>query len=266
MTLLQDYSFITLIILSFFSFLAGFIDSVVGGGGLIQVPILLINFPQTPLATLLGTNKIAAISGTAMAAYRYVKNVRFDYLLLVTVSTFACIASYFGATLVVFFDSNLLKPIVFIILIGIAVYTWFNKDLGSFKGKFLPSWKRYLMGSILGLVVGFYDGFLGPGTGSFFVLGFVVLLGFEFLTATAYTKIINCITNISALVVFVKDGSYIFELGLLMAIFNIAGSLIGSNLAIKRGNHFIRYIFLVVVCMLIFKYGYDILIGYFLSN
>jgi uncharacterized membrane protein YfcA len=149
---------------------------------------------------------------------------------------------------------------VLIILIVIAIYTFLKKDLGSVQTKRLPLTKQIIFGSIIGILVGFYDGFFGPGTGSFLVLGFVVVLGFEFVTASAYSKVINCITNISALIVFIKQGYYLLDLGILMAICNMAGSFTGSRIALKKGNSFIRLIFLIIVAIMILKYSYDIFI------
>ncbi|MBK9285169.1 MAG: TSUP family transporter [Sphingobacteriaceae bacterium] len=241
-----------------FPFIAGFIDAVVGGGGLIQIPMLLINFPNTNLATLFGTNKIAALAGTSVAAVQFSRKIKFNYILLITISAFAFIASFFGARLVSYVDSKQLKPVILFILILIAVYTFIKKDLGKFQSKNLSLRKQLLWGSILGLVVGFYDGFFGPGTGSFFVLGFVVILGFEFIQASAYTKIINCITNISALIVFIKNGNYLIELAILMAVCNMAGNFLGTRMAFKKGNSFVRKIFLLIVSLMICRYGYDV--------
>jgi hypothetical protein len=115
-------------------------------------------------------------------------------------------------------------------------------------------------GSLIGLIIGFYDGFFGPGTGSFFVLGFVVVLGFDFLHASAYAKVLNCMTNISALIVFIRQGNYLLELAILMAICNITGSLIGTKIALKKGNTFIRTLFLLIVSLMILRYAYDVFI------
>jgi uncharacterized membrane protein YfcA len=260
-----EYSFLTLFLLALSAFTAGFIDAVVGGGGLIQIPFLLINFPKMPLPILFGTNKIAALSGTSIAAYKYSTKITFNYKLLITIAVSSFIASFLGAKIVSHVDSNILKPIILIVLIGIAIYTFLKKNLGSIESKELPLQKQLLYGSLIGLIVGFYDGFFGPGTGSFFVLGFVVILGFEFVKASAYAKIINCVTNISALIVFVKQGNYILPLALLLAVFNIAGSIIGSSLALKKGNEFVRIIFLIIVSIMILKYGYDVLTAYDLS-
>lgn len=261
--IINDYGIWTLILLSVSAFIAGFIDAVVGGGGLIQTPFLLITFPKMPLPILFGTNKIAALAGTSIAAFKYAKKVTFDFRLLFVIAASCFVSSFFGAKLVSHIDSNILKPIILIILIAIAIYTFLKKNLGAIETKQLSLSKQMLYGACIGLVVGFYDGFFGPGTGSFFVLGFVVILGFEFVKASAYSKIVNCITNISALIVFIKHGHYILHLAILLAIFNIIGSFIGSSLALRKGNGFVRIIFLVIVSLMILKYGYDVVSAYF---
>jgi uncharacterized membrane protein YfcA len=244
--------------LAFLSFIAGFIDAVVGGGGLIQMPALLINLPNHSVATLFGTNKIAALSGTSVAAYQYSKKITFDYRVLLTISFFSFVASFSGAKIVSLINVSTLKPIILVILVLIAIYTFLKKDLGAIETKTLPLQKQLIFGSLIGLVVGFYDGFFGPGTGSFFVLGFVVILGFEFVKASAYAKIINCMTNISALIVFIRQGNYILEIAIIMSFCNIIGNAIGSKIALKKGNGFVRNIFLVIVTLMILRYGYDI--------
>lgn len=254
----SDYSVFTIVLLAVFAFLAGFIDAVVGGGGLIQLPALLVSITNVSLPTIFGTNKIAALSGTSIAAFRYAKRIRINYKLLAPIILAAVFASYLGAKLVTYIDVNTLKPIVLIILVVIAVYTFLKKDLGSQPSKSLTFSKQIKYGVLIACIVGFYDGFFGPGTGSFFVLGFVTILGFEFVTASAYSKIINCTTNIGALIVFIKNGDYIVALAILMSICNILGNFFGTKMAFKKGNGFIRVIFLVVVTLMIFKYGYDI--------
>ena len=258
--LFSDYSLVTIVSLVVLSFVAGFIDAVVGGGGLIQIPALLINLPNQPLATVFGTNKIASLSGTSVAAYQYSRRVRFDFRLLLVIAAFSFVASYVGAKTVSLIHVDTLKPIVLIILILMAVYTFIKKDLGSVPSRTLSVRRQLVFGSLIGLVVGFYDGFFGPGTGSFFVLGFVVILGFEFLTASAYAKIINCITNVSALIVFVRQGNFLPSIALLMAVFNVMGSVTGSRMALKKGNGFIRVVFLVIVSLMILRYAYDIFV------
>jgi uncharacterized membrane protein YfcA len=257
-SLFSDYSLLTLVVLGILAFVAGFIDSVVGGGGLIQLPALLIGFPNAPVPTLFGTNKISALAGTSMAAVQYSRHIRYNFKLLLTVAFFAFVASFAGAKTVSIINPAVLKPVILVILILIGIYTFLKKDLGTVQSKSLSENKKLVFGSLLGLIVGFYDGFLGPGTGSFLVLGFVVLLGFEFVSASAYAKIINCATNVSALFVFIRQGNYLLGVAIVMAIGNIAGSIIGSRMAIKKGNRFIRVFFLIVVAILIARYGYDV--------
>jgi len=255
-----EYTIISLVILAVLAFVAGFIDAVVGGGGLIQLPALLIQFPQTNLPTLFGTNKIAALSGTIIAAVQYAKKVKFNLALLLIISLFAYLASGAGAKIVSLLDVQMLKPIILVILIAIAIYTIFKKDLGAIQLKQISLKKQMIYGSFIGIIVGFYDGFFGPGTGSFLVLGFVLFLGMDFMHASAYAKIVNCITNLSALVVFINQGNYLLNIAVLMGVSNILGSYLGSHMAIKKGNAFIRNIFIFIVMLMIIRYAYDVFI------
>lgn len=258
MDFLAQYNLTLLLPLAAFAFLAGLIDAIVGGGGLIQVPALLISLPESPLTTIFGTTKIASLSGTSIAAYQYSKRVHYDFRLLIMTGLSAGLASYVGAQTVSFIPVHALKPLIFIILIVIAIYTFLKKDLGAMATKTLPFQKKLRYGVGIGLVVGFYDGFFGPGTGSFLVLGFVVILGLEFIEASAYAKVVNCMTNLFALFVFIRDGQFILGIALVMAVFNMGGTLVGTRLAIKKGNGFIRYIFLGIVTLMILRYGYEI--------
>jgi uncharacterized membrane protein YfcA len=253
-----EYNLFTLITLSVLAFFAGFIDSIAGGGGLIQLPALLIHFPDTNLATLFGTNKIAAFSGTSISAFKYSRKISLNWQVLLPASLISALASFTGAKVVSALDVNILKPLILILLVVIVLYTLLKKDLGSVTTKSLSTSKQTLYASLIGLVIGFYDGFLGPGTGSFLMLGFVVILGFEFVQASAYSKFINCVTNISALVVFVSQRNYLVLIAIIMAISNIAGSLIGTRIAIQRGNGFVRVFFIIIVSFMIIKYGYDV--------
>ncbi|MFZ4613973.1 MAG: sulfite exporter TauE/SafE family protein [Bacteroidia bacterium] len=255
-----NYGIITLTILVILSFIAGFVDAVVGGGGLIQIPALLISFPQTALPTIFGTNKIASLAGTSISAIGYSKRIKFNFKLLFVVSVCAGLSSFLGAKIVSFINVEFLKPFILVVLIAVAIYTFFKKDLGAIPSKNLSLNQQIIYGSLLGFGLGFYDGFFGPGTGSFFVLGFVVLLGFEFVQASAYAKVINCMTNISALVVFIKQGNYLLELAILMSVCNITGNIVGTRLALKKGNAFVRTIFLVIVTLMILRYAYDVFI------
>ena len=258
MDFFSDYSFYTLFFLAAFAFIAGFLDAIVGGGGLIQLPALLIQFPQLALPTLFGTNKIAALSGTSIAAVQYAKRIRFNWKVLLSISLFSFLFSFLGARTVSYLDSEALKPLILIILIAIAIYTFIKKDLGNVATKDLSTTKKMIFGAVIGTVIGFYDGFFGPGTGSFFVLAFVVILGFDFLSASAYAKVVNCITNISALLVFVSHGNYLLELAILMAVFNVLGNFLGTKIAVKKGNGFIRIVFLIIVMLMILRYSKEV--------
>jgi uncharacterized protein len=240
------------------SFIAGFVDAVAGGGGLIQIPALLITLTQYPLPTLFGTSKLAGFSGTGLSAIKYAKRVNFNFKLLLLVALFAIASSYAGAKTVSLVNPNTLKPFILIILVVIALYTAFKKNLGTVQTKQLPIKKQYFYGASIGLLIGFYDGFFGPGTGSFLVMAFVLILGFEFIQASAYAKAINFFTNISAITVFVKQGNYLLPIALLMAVFNTLGNVIGARMALAKGNQFVRTVFLVVVLLLICRYAYDL--------
>ena len=139
-----------------------------------------------------------------------------------------------------------------------AIYTFIKRDLGNVATKDLNTTKKMIFGALIGAVIGFYDGFFGPGTGSFFVLAFVMILGFDFLSASAYAKVVNCITNISALLVFISHGNYLLELAILMAVFNIAGNFLGTKIAFKKGNGFIRIVFLIIVMLMILRYSKEV--------
>lgn len=261
LNVITDYGLLTLASLIVLSFCAGFIDAVIGGGGLIQLPALLINFPKTALPVLFGTNKIASLAGTSMAAIQYSRKIKFNYTLLFIIALSAGLASYAGARVVSYINVHALKPVILIILVCIAVYTFIKKDLGATKANAISFQQQMMRGIVMGIAVGFYDGFFGPGTGSFFVLGFVTLLGFEFVEASAYSKFVNCFTNLGALFVFISHGKYLPFIALLLSVFNITGNIIGSRLALKKGNGFVRIFFLVVVMLLILKYAMDICAG-----
>lgn len=256
---LGDLTLVNFLILALMALIAGFLDAVVGGGGLIQLPAFLITMPQTPTLTIFGTNKIAALSGTSFAAWNYSKKITFNFKLLATTGILTAISAILGAKTVSSLPIHLLKPLILFILIGIAIYTYLKKDLGGSQTKQLTAIRQYQFGALLGIGIGFYDGFFGPGTGSFLVLGFVTLLGFDFLHASAYAKVINCIANIGALTVYIQNGQFLIVPALLIAIFNITGNITGSKMAIAKGNIFIRKVFLVIVILMIARYAYDIL-------
>lgn len=247
--------------LVFFAFCAGTIDAAVGGGGLIQIPALMGALPQTAPATLFGTNKLASICGTGSAAFSFVRRVKLQWSLLGVIALFAFISSFIGAACVSLIPTHILRPIVLVMLIVIAIYTFVKKQFGQVHVDQQITPKLLLLAAIGSLAIGFYDGIFGPGTGSFFIFFFIRFLQVDFLHASALAKIGNLMTNLAALSFFIPTGHVLFELGLMMAVANIAGSLLGVRLALKYGSGFIRILFLILVSILICRLGYQILSG-----
>lgn len=246
-----------LIILALASFFAGFVDAIVGGGGLVLVPALFSLFPQATPATLFGTNKGAAVWGTAWATVQYSRRVQMAWRALMPATLAALIGSFGGAWAVTLVDANQLRRALPFILLAVLLYTLVKKDMGRHHAPSLLGHKQTLVASGIGLSLGFYDGFFGPGTGSFFVFLFVRLLGFDFLHASASAKLLNSATNVAALALFASKGHVWWHLALVMALANVVGSVIGTRLALKHGAGFVRAIFIAVVSLLILKTGYD---------
>jgi uncharacterized membrane protein YfcA len=245
--------------LCLFAFLAGLIDSIVGGGGLIQLPALLIILPDTALPLLLGTNKLASIAGTFVAVIRFSLQIKMNFAIVTMAAIAAFIFSFLGARTVSIINPNLLRPLILSILVAVAIYTFIKKDFGS-QHKFAQAkTKTIIYAAIIGGSIGFYDGFLGPGTGSFLIFAFIGFIGFDFLRASASAKVVNFCTNLAALVYFIPNGNVIYNLAIPMAICNIGGAIIGTKLAILKGNKFIRTLFLIIVSTLIIKLAYDII-------
>ncbi|WP_445114862.1 sulfite exporter TauE/SafE family protein [Acinetobacter sp. WZC-1] len=246
--------------LIFFAFCAGAIDAAVGGGGLIQTPALMGALPHYPIATVFGTNKLASICGTASAAFSYMRQVKIEWKLLVVIGVTAFISSFGGAACVSMVPQAVLRPFVLFMLIVIAIYTFARKQFGQVHFQQAITPKTLLLAAIGGLVIGFYDGIFGPGTGSFFIFYFIRYLKVDFLHASALSKIGNFMTNFAALSFFIPTGHVLFSLGLMMAVANIAGSLAGVKMALKYGSGFIRILFLILVSILICRLGYQMLV------
>ncbi|MCC9168148.1 sulfite exporter TauE/SafE family protein [Pontibacter harenae] len=243
--------------LCLFAFLAGFIDSVVGGGGLIQLPALFIFLPGVPVPTIFGTGKLASIAGTTSAMVRYVRSVKINYMAILPAAAAAFVFSFLGARALSHLDASLLKPLILVLLVLVAVYTFIKKDFGSLHAPKLTEAKEKLHGLLIGAVIGFYDGFFGPGTGSFLIFIFIGIFGFNFLAASAAAKVVNVATNLSALLYFGYKGYILYEVAIPMAICSIIGSQLGTRTALKRGTAFVRVLFLVVVTGIIIKFAYD---------
>lgn len=241
----------TVVALMGFAFSAGLIDAAVGGGGLIQIPALMNFYPQTAAATIFGTNKLASICGTASATYNYAKRVKFNYKLVALVALFAGIFSWVGAHSVSLIPQHILRPFILLMLIAIAIYTFKQKQFGQLHQHFVWSQKSALFAILGAASIGFYDGIFGPGTGSFFIFFFIRYLNFDFLNASALSKVANLTTNLAALSFFVPTGHVLLQIGLLMALANMLGAVIGVRLAFHYGTAVIRKLFLLLLVLLI---------------
>ena len=251
----QDLTLATALFLLAASFFAGFIDSIAGGGGLIQLPALLIGLPKSETAEVLGTNKLSAVFGTTTAAALYRKQIRPDPKILLAMGVPAFLGSAGGAVLASKIPTSSMRPMVLVLLIIVAIYTWFKPDLGKFENlRHLPK-RRVQIAGLAGVVIGFYDGIFGPGTGSFLMLILVASLGYAFITASAIAKVVNVATNVGAIMVFGIHGAVIWQIGIILGIANISGAVIGARLAIKGGSTLVRKVFLIVTVALIVKVG-----------
>lgn len=239
------------------AFMAGLVDAMVGGGGLVQIPVMFSALPHTPVATLLGTSKLAGIWGTSAAAWRYTRSIKLEWGAVLPGALAAFCFSFLGALTVTLLPGDWLRKLLPFILFAVAVYTFRKKDLGLLHAPSQTGARQRWSAMAMGAAIGFYDGFFGPGTGSFLVFLFVRFFGFDFLRASAAAKVVNVSCNLSALLWFGASGHVIVALGLAMAVFNVGGALLGSRLAIKHGSQLVRKLFLVVVALLIVKSAYD---------
>ena len=239
------------------SLLAGFVDSIVGGGGLVLVPALFAAFPTTHPATLFGVNKGASIWGTAVATVQYARRVDLRWKALLPAALAGFVGSMAGAWLVTEVSPQFLRKLLPLVLIGVLAYTLVKKELGRHHKPRYEGRAEMLAACCIGLLLGFYDGFFGPGTGSFFVFLFVRWLGYDFLNASASAKLMNSATNFAALLLFAYKGHVWWHYALTLALANVVGSLLGTHLALKHGAAFVRVVFIVVVSTLILKTGYD---------
>lgn len=246
-----------LFVVSLASLLAGFVDSIVGGGGLILVPALFVTFPSTHPATLFGTGKGASVWGTGFATWQFSRRVEMRWAALLPAAAAGFIAAFAGAWLVTVVSPDFLRRLLPGVLLAVLIYTVLRKELGRTHAPLFSGGKEACLAASIGAVIGFYDGFFGPGAGSFLVFLFVRVMGYDFLSASAAAKLINTATNTAALILFVAKGHIWWHFVLAMALANVAGSLLGTRLALKHGTGFVRAFFIVVVSALILKTGYD---------
>ena len=249
----------TLALLCAAAFTAGLIDSVVGGGGLIQTPALFLLMPSTtPVSTVLGTGKVASLAGTAAAAGTYLRRVRLDWRVTAPAALAALVLAYVGARLAGHVSRDAFRPFVLVMLVVMGAYTLWRKDFGALQRARVAADAVPVYATAIGASVGLYDGFFGPGAGSILVFLFVGVAGLDFLGASASAKVVNTVTNLAALAYFAVNGNVLYRVAVPMAACNLAGSMIGARLAVRRGTAFIRGFFLVVITLLIARIAYDL--------
>ena len=249
-----------LVVLSLASLFAGFVDAVGGGGGLVLVPALFGVFPGAAPATLFGTNKAASVWGTGWATWQYASRVQMPWASLWPAALAALVGSGAGAWCVTVADPTLLRRALPFVLLAVLIYTLARRNLGREHAPRYQGRTQAAVASAIAFALGVYDGFFGPGTGSLLVFLFVRLLGFDFLHASASAKLLNTVTNASALLLFAYKGHVWWHLAALMAVANVIGSLIGTRMALRHGAPFVRAVFVCVVALLIVKTVWD---GYF---
>jgi uncharacterized membrane protein YfcA len=256
--MLSDISTLTLIFILIAAFSAGFVDAIAGGGGLIQLPALLISFPDREVAEVAGTNKLGSIFGTSAAALNYRRNIKTDPKLLLAMVLPAFIGSGSGSLLATQISTEQLKVAIVVMLVAVFAYTLARPDLGKVEVLKGAAKRQRTVGAIAGLTIGFYDGFIGPGTGTLLMIVLVAALGFAFIGASAIAKVVNVATNFASILVFGISGSIMWVVGLAVGICNLAGGIIGSRVAIRRGSDFVRKFNLVVTFALIVRVLFDL--------
>lgn len=232
------------------AFLAGFVDAVAGGGGLIQLPVLLWTFPSAPLASILGTNKAVSIVGTSTAANTYRIRIKVSAKQLVPMMSAAFVGSLCGAILATNVSREIFEPIILVILIAVGSFTILRPDFGKLETNRNVS---PALVPLIGLVIGFYDGLIGPGTGMFLLFALVSFVGTSFLGASAIAKFVNVATNLAALIIFISGGHVIWLIAALMAPANLIGGYLGARTALDRGSSFVRLIFLTMLVALVVR-------------
>lgn len=257
---LTDLGAGTVVLLLLAALSAGWVDAVVGGGGLLQLPALLLVPGMTPLNAL-ATNKVASIFGTATSSITYYRRVHPDLRTALPMAGLALVGAAGGALSASLLPEQVLQPVIVVALLAVAVYTLARPALGEATALRWHGRRHHLVAGAAGAAIGFYDGILGPGTGSFLVFTLVGLLGYAFLEASAKAKIVNFATNLGALLVFVPQGAVLWGLGLLMGSANLLGGYLGARTAVARGSGFVRVVFLLVVGALILRLGWQVVTG-----
>ena len=254
----EDISALTLTLILCAGFSAGFIDAIAGGGGLIQLPAMLISFPQKEVIEVVGTSKAGAIWGTSAAALNYRRNIKTDPKLLIAMVLPAFIGSGLGSLLATQISTTQLKAGIVVMLVAVFIYTLIHPDLGKieiFKHSHL---RRMQIAISAGFIIGFYDGLIGPGTGTLLMIVLVAGFGFAFVGASAIAKVVNVATNLASILVIGFNASIMWKVGIALGIVNLAGGFLGSHVAINKGSEFVRKFYLVVTFVLIVRVLFEL--------
>ncbi|PWD50724.1 hypothetical protein C8046_08775 [Serinibacter arcticus] len=254
---MPELDLLTLGLLVLAGLAAGWVDAVVGGGGLIQLPALLLTPGISPIQAL-ATNKLASIMGTSVSSITFYRRVQPDLTTAAPAALAALAGACGGAALASLIPGSALRPIIVVVLVGVLVLVLARPQLGALTDLRWEGNKHRVVAAIVGLTIGLYDGLLGPGTGTFLVLALVGILGYAFLPASAIAKIVNFATNLGALIFFVPNGHVLWSLGLIVGTANLVGGYIGARMAISKGSGFVRVVLLVVVSVLIVRLGWEV--------
>ncbi|GHF34809.1 UPF0721 transmembrane protein [Streptomyces mashuensis] len=254
-----DISLTTLLLLCLAAAGAGWVDAVVGGGGLVQLPALLVGLPGAPPVQVLGTNKAVAICGTAAAAVAYARRAPLDLRTAFRVGLAALGGSLAGASLAAGIDSAVLRPLIMAVLLAVLAFLLLRPSFGvTARAGEVPTRRRVAVAVLVaGLGIGFYDGLIGPGTGTFLVLALAGILHMDLVSASGTAKIVNVCTNVGALVTFTLQGAVLWQVAVPMALCNLTGGAVGARMALKRGSGFVRGVLVVVVVALVCKLALD---------
>jgi uncharacterized membrane protein YfcA len=255
-----DLSTVTVVLLVLAMFSAGFVDAIAGGGGLIQTPAMLLAFPNNNPVSVVGTSKTAAFFGTSTAAIKYRKSIKTDGRLLIAMVVPAFIGACCGALLASNISAQSFKSAIFFMMIAIFIYTLVKPDLGKVQVEKHSRKKLMYLGGTAAFVIGFYDGLIGPGTGTLLMIFLVAVMGFAFVGASAIAKVVNAMTNLASIIVVGLGVGILWKIGLFLACANLAGGYAGSHVAIKKGSGFIRIFYLIVTGLLIVRLGYSLYI------
>lgn len=256
---MEDPSLWTFVLLALAGLGAGMIDAVVGGGGLVQLPALLLGLPGASPVQILATNKLASVCGTTVSSVTYYRRVKPDLRTAFPLMMAAFAGAVGGAFVALHIPKSAFNPIILVVLIGVGAYIIAKPRLGRVTDLRFAGHHHLIAACLAGAVIGFYDGALGPGTGSFFVFVLVGLIGYNFLEASAKARMANWATNIAALCVFIPQGAVMWKIGLVMGACNLLGGYLGARTAVAQGAGFIRVIFIVVVGAFILKIGADVI-------